>query len=198
MSSSHYQKYKHHKIEWRKRKNAEGLCIACGKNPQRDTSKLCRACTERSIENRRKLQAKRTSEGFCSACLTKPAAPNRKLCQTCSNYKKTWGGGNLRKRCLQFGIDETTYKALVEKQNGLCASCHGLPGGRSGVLHIDHCHKTGKVRGLLCHKCNRGLGLFNDDIAKLRMAISYLETNQPLRDSNYRHTVRRSQHRQKY
>jgi len=64
----------------------------------------------------------------------------------------------LKDRLRNRGITEAEFVAMVENQKGLCAIC-----GRSGKkLVIDHCHKTGKVRGLLCYSCNLAIGLLND------------------------------------
>lgn len=65
------------------------------------------------------------------------------------------------------------YEAQLAKQGGKCAICFKPPSGKK-ILGIDHCHKRGKVRGLLCDRCNTGLGLFLDDPANLRMALYYL------------------------
>jgi hypothetical protein len=76
----------------------------------------------------------------------------------------------------KYGIDEEDYLRLLEEQENSCAICgvhHSL--GQHGRLSIDHCHTTGEVRGLLCHKCNFGIGQFNDDIALLIKAIRYLD-----------------------
>ena len=59
---------------------------------------------------------------------------------------------------------------MEKKQNGVCAICFG----KTKKLHIDHCHKTKKVRGILCARCNLALGLFGDQIKYLENAISYL------------------------
>ena len=48
---------------------------------------------------------------------------------------------------------------------------------RQNKPNIDHCHKTNKIRGLLCHHCNIGLGNFNDNVVNLQLAIKYLEKN---------------------
>lgn len=72
-----------------------------------------------------------------------------------------------------FGITPEQYDAVSEKQGGVCAICQRVsPDGRR--LHIDHCHKTRKVRGLLCHDCNRGLGMFRDSVALLNRAVEFL------------------------
>ena len=72
-----------------------------------------------------------------------------------------------------YGIDLEGYLDLLDKQGGGCAICRGGTNGR-GVFHVDHCHDTGKVRGLLCAKCNILLGHADDDTARLRAAIAYL------------------------
>ena len=72
-----------------------------------------------------------------------------------------------------FGITKQKYDEMLEAQGGTCFLCNNLNGGRS--LSLDHCHDTGKVRGLLCHTCNVGLGHFMEDIPLLRRAIEYLE-----------------------
>jgi len=59
------------------------------------------------------------------------------------------------RRAAELGVSEETYTALWEKQGGGCAICGNPPKTRR--LHVDHNHRTGKVRGLLCFRCNRGL-----------------------------------------
>lgn len=89
-------------------------------------------------------------------------------------------------RCTEmqriYGITFEQYEEMWERQGRACALCTTplvLAGGagqkRSGIANVDHCHATGKVRGLLCHKCNRGLGLFKDNPAVLVKASAYLK-----------------------
>lgn len=69
------------------------------------------------------------------------------------------------------------YDQMLKKQNGVCAICKKADSGGFSFgkkLAIDHDHDTKYVRGLLCQKCNRGLGLFNDNIQRLQSAIKYL------------------------
>ena len=74
----------------------------------------------------------------------------------------------------RYGITTDTYYQMLKSQNGVCKICsQACLTGRE--LCVDHCHTTGKVRGLLCGKCNSGLGSFNDNIQSLKMAIEYLE-----------------------
>lgn len=77
-----------------------------------------------------------------------------------------------------YGITPKQYDEMLAAQNNSCAICAAKkPGGRTKLFFIDHCHTTGKVRGLLCMRCNTGLGLFLDNPKFLASAISYLEEN---------------------
>tara|TARA_R100001086_G_scaffold244692_1_gene174766 strand:- start:493 stop:747 length:255 start_codon:yes stop_codon:yes gene_type:complete len=69
---------------------------------------------------------------------------------------------------------------MLRDQRGKCAIC-GKPEceEKHSVLHVDHCHTTGDVRGLLCRNCNHVLGLMKDDAALLAAAIAYLERPNP-------------------
>lgn len=65
---------------------------------------------------------------------------------------------------------------MLSRQDDRCAICRTeIPGGRHGIFNIDHNHQTGEVRGLLCSKCNVGLGCFKDDLLVLESAIDYLK-----------------------
>lgn len=77
-----------------------------------------------------------------------------------------------RKRELKhdYGMTQEQYRALSEMQGGKCAICR-----RKRKLVVDHCHKTGAVRGLLCSACNLGLGNLSDNAAILRRAAAYLD-----------------------
>ena len=74
---------------------------------------------------------------------------------------------NLKRR---YGLSVDEYLEMIKEQDGACAICRQ----HAERLCVDHCHETGKIRGLLCHKCNVALGHFNDDIQRLADAISYL------------------------
>jgi hypothetical protein len=74
----------------------------------------------------------------------------------------------------QYGITLAQYNTMLEAQNYKCAICGNEDEVEGRRLAIDHCHTSGKVRGLLCGKCNRGLGLFYDNTINLAKAIEYL------------------------
>jgi len=83
-----------------------------------------------------------------------------------------------------YGITLIEYNKILEKQNGVCAICnkpetqHSYPTGKVDSLRVDHNHKTNKIRGLLCSKCNFGISQFNDNIKLMRIAINYLRTGE--------------------
>jgi len=78
-----------------------------------------------------------------------------------------------------FGSTIEEYEALMLEQDNYCAICHEpekqILNGKIKRLAIDHCHTTGKVRGLLCQRCNTGIGRFDDNVVLLKQAIQYLE-----------------------
>lgn len=76
----------------------------------------------------------------------------------------------------EFGITPSVYDAMLAAQNGVCAICGtNTPSPHRVNFYVDHCHTTGKIRGLLCGSCNTGLGHFKDNPDLLTTAISYLE-----------------------
>jgi hypothetical protein len=77
-----------------------------------------------------------------------------------------------------YGIGYAEYLKMLDAQNGCCAICGTSDTGNRKAFHVDHCHETGKVRGLLCGNCNSGIGNLRDDVGLLRRAIDYLESTQ--------------------
>ena len=74
-----------------------------------------------------------------------------------------------------YGISVEEFNSMLSKQGGLCKLCRKPEQHKTKKkLSVDHCHATGKVRGLLCHKCNVVLGLIKEDVTILNKAIEYL------------------------
>jgi hypothetical protein len=82
---------------------------------------------------------------------------------------------NLRRAAHRVGIEPEVIPAMIAAQGGLCAICKRPEDGRR--LSLDHNHRTGKMRGLLCGECNLALGKFGDDVTRLASAIAYLEAH---------------------
>ncbi|WP_319106068.1 endonuclease VII domain-containing protein [Streptomyces caniscabiei] len=78
-------------------------------------------------------------------------------------------GERLRRK---YGLTEAARDELIASQGGVCCICLSAP-----AVHVDHCHETGRVRGVLCFNCNSGLGLLRDDPDAMNRAADYLEGN---------------------
>ncbi len=102
-------------------------------------------------------------------------------CKACVNIgiKKNYDYRKVRARRLdqQYGISIDTLKEMVEVQGGKCAICQREFGIWQQGPQVDHCHRTGRVRGILCTNCNIGLGRFKDLPDILRRAADYLENH---------------------
>ncbi len=89
------------------------------------------------------------------------------------NYNPVWRRNYQLKK--KYGITQHQYEIMLAGQIYGCAICGEDAGNGSGKkFHVDHCHGTGKIRGLLCYTCNIGLGSFQDNPVKLTRAIEYL------------------------
>lgn len=104
--------------------------------------------------------------------------------ETCDNYLYAKGLCHAhyikQRKWRSFGVDADRYQEMLREQSGVCAICEqperspDKASGKTKDLAIDHNHKTGAVRALLCSNCNRGLGLFDDNLELLSKAINYL------------------------
>ena len=92
------------------------------------------------------------------------------------DYQKTEAGKTVKWRAkikARHGITQAEFDRRMSAQNNLCAACRGPFKNRRNT-HIDHCHKTNRVRDILCHNCNRALGAVQDDENILQALIDYL------------------------
>jgi hypothetical protein len=121
---------------------------------------------------------------LCKKCLTtKKRTPNR-VCDQCeknrakTNHFKFQNYNNQLKR--RYGIDFDDVQLILENQDYRCKICKtdiGIDTQSRKKFNIDHCHKTGIVRGALCNLCNLSLGGFGDSVINLKAAIEYLNNN---------------------
>jgi hypothetical protein len=114
----------------------------------------------------------------CSKCKCEKSETDfydikKSWCKECTRHHRNTKGREkqLKKR---YGITIVEYDKLLNKQNNCCAICNLHISKSSCNLAVDHCHKTLKIRGLLCFNCNQGLGRFKDNKENLLKAVSYL------------------------
>lgn len=134
------------------------------------TSKHCNGCNSELSLDMFYKKTKSTVRSRCKKCLRLA----RK--KTESKYASTYNARVRRKSLLKisYGITLEDFDLMLKNQNYCCAICKSpSPAGR-GEFHVDHDHKTKKVRGLLCHHCNLALGNFRDNTTILLSAIDYL------------------------
>ena len=84
-----------------------------------------------------------------------------------------------RSRRHKHGITSEQFDFMLMIQDYKCAACRTTKPKGKGNWHIDHCHETGHIRGLLCHYCNVALGNANDSIDRLQSLINYLRVTKP-------------------
>lgn len=178
-------------------------CASCGKEfqPYRSYQIACsRSCRERTKDQspRRRLYdltCKGCGEQFAAIWTGMGRQPTCGPCTAETHRTKKdrhnaarrvdglrgeyWKEYSRKYRIRRYGITETEFEQLLVTQNGVCAVCGSPPvpgtGPATKRLHVDHNHQTGKIRGLLCNSCNRGIGYFKDDSALLRAAADYID-----------------------
>jgi hypothetical protein len=137
--------------------------LARAEGTSEDGTRKCYVCDRRKP---------RTPEFFNPDKRTKDGM--RGTCKECARRaSRRWFLG------VRYSSSEEEFERILTAQDGKCAICSvalGAPGGAKRTLpHIDHSHKTRRVRGILCHHCNVLLGHAEEDIGRLRLAIAYLQ-----------------------
>lgn len=130
--------------------------------------KRCTMCREVfDLENYYRLKATGKVFSYCKSCTKNNQLTRRNQAQRTARNRRT-----------RLGIDAATATRLLQAQRGLCAICKSgtsvLKDGRERSLDLDHDHDSGEIRGFLCIRCNRGIGIFSDNIETLSAAIAYL------------------------
>lgn len=132
--------------------------------------KTCKRCNGTEFYNDR----------CCKHCLKAGSSDRYRKAsiQELNAQSKAWRDKNPEKRRdiylkRTYGVPHGTYEKLFTEQRGVCAICGASP-LENVRLHLDHCHETDTVRGLLCNSCNVGLSRFKDNPESLQSAITYL------------------------
>jgi hypothetical protein len=141
-------------------------CRKCGRTERYlSGNKPCVYCVKENSTRRSTTKRKE----WCRLNKEKINSTNRGRYHSLTEEEKVLR--NRKQTVSYYGLTLEDYKVILEAQNGVCAICSKVP---EGNLHIDHNHTTKEVRGLLCGKCNRAIGLLNDDVSLFSKAITYL------------------------
>ena len=126
-------------------------------------------------------KSKQTKDGYSSYCSPCKVEANRRSDakrlsenrEKFLNQRKSW---HLKRT---YGITLERYQLMLDAQGGVCAICRKVC---SRMLAVDHCHESNKIRGLLCQRCNQGIGMFDDDPHTINMAGAYLDRTAGTKD----------------
>lgn len=151
-------------------------CKDCVKNKKYLPEKTC------IVDNQKKCsKCEKVKDISCFDKRVNRKSGIQSMCKTCRNsYPKNSDSKKMRNYDLlkTYGITTEDFENLLTLQNNCCAICgvnqDTLKTSKKKYLCVDHCHNTGKIRGLLCDKCNRGVGLLGDNVNTLIKAVEYL------------------------
>lgn len=171
-------------------------CKECGKLTIDDRCELriknkvikhTKKCNDCGVEKLLKEFPSRDSKGgvcpYCKGCYVIRNKINKQKHGYYKEYEQKRYANNPEKRALEYfksdlkknyGLSYDKYMSLLKKQDNKCAICKKETSENNKKLHVDHCHKTGAIRGILCRSCNHGIGNFKDKVELLKRAISYL------------------------
>jgi hypothetical protein len=182
---------------WPSTTNRDGLRGVCKKCVQEQTNaakreklkRTCRKCGKEKCSF--EFSRSKNPAVWCKLCCALSAAkwrsenPERVLQQEEARSKSTHRRryyferfGRTYRMLKTYGISVAEYDRRFDEQGGVCAICLRSPSetnARWDCLSVDHCHLSGKVRGLLCAHCNQAIGMFRDSSDMLKRALRYLE-----------------------
>lgn len=134
-----------------------------------------------------KCKIDKSSDNFSLTKNKQGTVYSRRACKECnSKLALTWHynnkerslANNKRYRLYRMGLSQDDYDLMLQEQDFKCAICGDELLGKANFPPVDHCHKTGKVRGILCINCNHLLGKAKDNIQTLQAAIAYLQKDE--------------------
>jgi hypothetical protein len=136
--------------------------------------KTCTKCSQAKLASEFWPQKHGGLMSHCKACKTE-AARKWRAANPHKHKERYWSdpqGERERHLVRKYGVTLADYGAMFKAQRGACAVCGKT---QERAFDVDHCHATGRVRGLLCTNCNRMIGHAGDDADRLRAAAAYLE-----------------------
>jgi len=147
------------------------ICVL-GHEPRKpiiEGTKICKTCNiEKETEEFGNILVKNKlyKQASCKTCKNKQRTEKRKLDADKEKLRK-----RKQRLMAKYGLTIENYEVMYGNQEGKCFICNKP----ESLLHVDHCHTSGNVRGLLCSNCNVGLGNFKDNVENLLKAVEYLK-----------------------
>jgi hypothetical protein len=129
----------------------------------------CKKCHREYVNDYQARKRAEDPEGWAATQRERVAAANAKIAEW---VKKNPELARLYRRARTHGLTNERMQELYDRAGGKCEICGDEVEDRK--MHVDHCHTTGDVRGMLCQHCNTGLGKFRDSVQNLQNAIRYL------------------------
>jgi hypothetical protein len=176
--------------ENRNRKGKAARCRRCSQTARIEKMAILPETAnriKRQVEARGKEAEDTKACSVCSRLLPLPAFSKAKgkrkgrcaECKECRKEYKSQTREHNRWVTLYrlYGMTKEQFETTLKSQQGRCKICGTDTPGQHGVFVVDHCHETGKVRGLLCSRCNTSIGQMDHDPGKLQSAVKYLEEN---------------------
>lgn len=150
----------------------------CHEDKKHFAKGLCKACYRADFYSKNKPLERDRAKSYRQKYY-------RENKEACLELSKLWYQGNKehhKKKCREFslkrnfGLTSEGYEELLKKQENKCAICDRLRSNLTVDLCVDHDHVTGKIRGLLCSRCNRALGALGDSKEGIQKVLEYLES----------------------
>lgn len=136
-------------------------------------ARQCKECRSKARKN--------CSEEARRSQISSAVAWQKKNQEAFREYQRQWRRDNAKRLAVsakwsrlkcKYGVTKEGYGRMLAERNGGCHICGRSP--PEVQLHVDHCHESNKVRGLLCGHCNKAIGMFQDDVKRMQEAIEYL------------------------
>lgn len=144
------------------------------------TTKVCGSCKVDKPLNMFNINRskKNYAHGVYPVCKECQSVKSRLAYQKHRDKRRAGARAYHLRKNYNLSLDQ--FSDLVKEQDGLCACCgekqdYKTVDGKGQELFVDHCHETGRIRGLLCGRCNTGIGILGDTLDHLKKAVAYLE-----------------------
>jgi hypothetical protein len=163
-----------HPLDGIKKGGRGRYCIVCSRARVRDPDQKARQAKIDADRYRNDPVYKQRKKDAATASAAKKTPEERQA------YGRSWYARpgqresvRAKRRLKAYGVTGEEFDLMLASQNGACAICGTC--NPVGCWHLDHCHATGAIRGVLCRLCNQAIGFARDDVGILRAAIAYLD-----------------------